>query len=686
MGHWSLVALALLSTAVVFAQAPPSKARVAELNGRSFELRQDHPDSSRALAREAIAMAREIGDTIGLALGYKRIGLVMSRQGVLDSALSYYRQALTLEQKVGHRKGIMGTAQNMAEVFRKRGQLAQARDMYLVALDMANALEDDAAKALAYNALGAVHEQLGDMEKAVECLFNSLEISKRLDDRSGLRGSYYNLAHLYFEFDRLDKAHEYYTAYMAECRKESSAAELAKGYSGLGIVHQNEPARSILYHDSALVILRRSQNLMGQSDALANIGSHHITLGNYASARRELQEAVAIARKADYPKGLGFSLRMLGRLDRLQGDRRAGDLHLQEAVSVLEAAGHRTELAKALDDLSRLRQDEGRLDEALVLVQRGQRLQDSIMGEKQVEQWALAEMREKYDAELRLSEIQELRAAKALEEQQKRSNMWQRNAMIGLAVLLLAGVFLLWRNLGHRKRLAKQDTDLYEQRINDMLRQHEIRTLDATMEGQERERQRIAHDLHDRLGSMLSSVKLQFEALGSRGERVQHDEGQQYRKVFGLLDDAVAEVRRISHDMERSSLADFGLKGALEDLRKTLEVPGQLDVEMSFFGLEERLDRRVELTTYRIVQECVSNALKHARARSLSIQVMRSNDSVNLIVEDDGVGFDPAQTSNGMGLGNMQRRATEVGGTVVVDAKPGRGTSISVDIPLPPIT
>ena len=114
---------------------------------------------------------------------------------------------------------------------------------------------------------------------------------------------------------------------------------------------------------------------------------------------------------------------------------------------------------------------------------------------------------------------------------------------------------LLVRDLRQRKRLAVQEHDLYEQRINGMMRKQEIRSLDAMMEGQEKERNRIARDLHDRLGSMLSAVKLQFSALEGRIEVLQNDHRKQYAQVVGMLDEAVGEVRRISHDMVSNSLA-----------------------------------------------------------------------------------------------------------------------------------
>ncbi|MBS1582607.1 MAG: tetratricopeptide repeat protein [Bacteroidetes bacterium] len=683
-----LLAVGLLIGAAAFAQAgsAPSRKdleRVAELNRRSFDLRKDHPDSSMALAREAIILAGGIGDTVGLALAYKRVGLVMSRRSDLDSALWYYRKAMVLEERVGHRKGMMATAQNIGEVLKKKGDLDQARDMYLVALDLGKALEDDEAQALAHNALGATYQRMGDFDLALDHLFKALEIRKRTKDKVGLRASYLNLGNLYFAFDRDAKAQEYYHYYIEAARQEGSSADMATGLMSLGnMLERKAPMQALAYYDSALVRYRQVQNKVGEANTLLNMAGLRTTQRDHATAMLEAEAALDLHEKAGNSRGIGQAHLLLGKLERLQGDLPAAEAHLQKALHEFNDSGNKAEVPNVIDQLSLLRQAQGRLDEALELIKRYQEMKDSLFGEKQTEQLAVAEMREKYDAEQRVAEIQELKAAKALEVEKQERRTWERNALIGILLLLVLALSMLMRDLRQRKRLARQEHALYEQRINGMMRQQEIRSLDAMMEGQEKERKRIAQDLHDRLGSMLSAIKLQFSALEGRIEALQQDHRKQYAHVFSLLDEAVGEVRRISHDMVSSSLARFGLRGALEDLRAALEAPGKLKVEMSLFGLDERLDQRVEIATYRMVQECVANALKHAKAGQISIQATRSAGTLNVIVEDDGVGFDTKDVSEGMGMGNLRQRAAAIGGTVQVDARPGRGTSVTIDIPL----
>jgi signal transduction histidine kinase len=125
--------------------------------------------------------------------------------------------------------------------------------------------------------------------------------------------------------------------------------------------------------------------------------------------------------------------------------------------------------------------------------------------------------------------------------------------------------------------------------------------------------------------------------------------------------------------MVRGTIAQFGLKGALEDLASTIQTPGKLQVELSLFGLEERLKPEIEIAVYRMVQEMVSNILKHAKATQLTVEVTRAAGELNVMVEDNGVGFEPGKVEEGMGMGNLRARAAEIKGRIQIDTRPGYG-------------
>ncbi|WKZ67734.1 MAG: ATP-binding protein [Flavobacteriales bacterium] len=320
----------------------------------------------------------------------------------------------------------------------------------------------------------------------------------------------------------------------------------------------------------------------------------------------------------------------------------------------------------------------GQLAPALKHIQAYAILSDSVNAVRYDEQ--IARSAALYDTEKKEHRIKEQEQAIALAAAEDRRKAMQRNALIGTTGALLLVALLLYRAMRHRQRLAAKQKELHDQQVDQLLSQQEIKSINAMLEGQEKERERMAKDLHDRLGSMLGGIKANLSALEDRVESMRQD--QQYQKVTRLMEHAVGELRQISHDMAAATLSRFGLEKALKDLRDTLHINGRLQVELNTFGLDQRLERGVEIAVYRIVQESVSNVLKHAKATELSIGVTRAPGRLSVVVSDNGVGFDTAHAGSGMGLGNVRSRAAAIGATVQIDSTPGKGTTVSVECPV----
>lgn len=223
---------------------------------------------------------------------------------------------------------------------------------------------------------------------------------------------------------------------------------------------------------------------------------------------------------------------------------------------------------------------------------------------------------------------------------------------------------------------------LKESEVDDLLMRQEIRTIGTMLRDREAERMRIARDLHDRLGGMLSAAKFKFSVLGPMMVHTTPDQHGLYQGGLDLLDRVVNEVRRISMELSMSSSSHFGLRDALEDLQAGLRALNTINVNMNFHGLGEGLDQRLEMSVYSIVQNCISNVLKHAKAATLTVQLTRGPAMLNILVEDDGLGSDPADAGQGKVSDPFRKDVAELRGTVNIDRRPGRGTTVSIDIPL----
>ena len=244
----------------------------------------------------------------------------------------------------------------------------------------------------------------------------------------------------------------------------------------------------------------------------------------------------------------------------------------------------------------------------------------------------------------------------------------------------------LLSSLAEKSSIALANAQLYD---NLLARERELELLSgARSRAQEEERRRIAREIHDSLGQMLTAIKFSIEILEDTVD-VQDDENRQrIADIKSLLDNAMAEAREISYNLMPSVLVDFGLVPAIQLLCEQFAKRNNLKVYVHTSGVDNRLDPTMEIGLYRIAQEAQNNIAKHAAAQEVNVQLIGTPKNIRLMVEDDGKGFrvhrpDPrAGKRHGMGLVSMRERAASFNGTFALDSSLGRGTEIIVEIPL----
>jgi PAS domain S-box-containing protein len=240
-------------------------------------------------------------------------------------------------------------------------------------------------------------------------------------------------------------------------------------------------------------------------------------------------------------------------------------------------------------------------------------------------------------------------------------------------------------SLAEKSSIALANAELYENLVQ---HEEELRFLSgARVEAQEEERRRIAREIHDSLGQLLTAIKFNVEILQDeivKGVGIER----RIEDVKDLLDSAMAEAREISYNLMPSVLEDFGLGPALQLLCEQFNRGNGLKLSFHAHGLEKRLEPMLEVGLYRIAQEALNNITKHAQAMDASLQIVRDDKGVRLTIEDSGVGFSAntgglaARLGRGMGLMSMRERAASFHGTLTIDSKPHAGTVVIVEIPL----
>ena len=597
------------------------------------------------------------------------------------------------------------------------------------ALDLAYKLNWHPLTARIEEMIGYTHNQLNNYSEALVHLHRSIPLHQANGDSMRAAEINWYLSGTYTSAGDTARARIHMRRYLQHAVATKSAEHIASAYRGLGhSFGPTDPQRALQYHRKALFTAEQAQETAEICLARASLAGQWAMIGANDSALVQYELALPVARKfrTHWPVmiiliGMSSVLDAVGRYGEAasirqealllavrHGDKRnESQIHQQIAQRCFEtgridlALVHfRSSLAlakelkllssktDALRGLLRCHQRNGSRDSAMMYLDLFLVNKDSLERSDQrmelVRLTAQMEYRSRQvaDSLVHANEIGRLDDERTIERLRADRNRNRAFAFGGVALMLGLSAMLLWRGLLTRKQLAKRERELHAQQVDELLHQQEIKAFNAMLEGQEKERDRVAKDLHDRLGSMLSAIKMQVGALEGGVQEVRATQETQHRKVERLLDEAVGEVRRISHDMVTTTLSRFGLAKALEDLCDSVRVSGRLAVELQLFGLEQRLERSVEITVYRIVQELVSNVLKHAQARELSISVTRETGRLSVMVTDDGKGFDPAVAGKGIGLQNVRSRAATLGATVQLDSAPGKGSTVSVECPV----
>lgn len=214
------------------------------------------------------------------------------------------------------------------------------------------------------------------------------------------------------------------------------------------------------------------------------------------------------------------------------------------------------------------------------------------------------------------------------------------------------------------------------------IKESEYNSLKSMLEGQELERKRLAREIHDGIGPILSTLKMNLANIEGDIENLNHELSEKFRKSYLMIDEASDDLRSISHNLMPRVLSDFGLIDALETLCDKINTTKNLEISFINSGLRGRLDEVTELGLYRISQELISNSLKHSQAKKITLQLIKRESTLRLTYEDNGIGFDLAKNNDGIGLINIENRAKALSGQVIIDTQQNRGMTATVEIPL----
>ena len=534
------------------------------------------------------------------------------------------------------------------------------------ALALARKNTDSAGVAEIKRHIGVANYFTGKYDIAAKNYYESVAILEKIDDKKKLAPLYNDLGKLYRKTRDLDKAMENYekAAALFKQLKDTGGISMILNESGVVYEYKADYKEALNRYASSLNLAQSRGDSLGVSYAVSNIAGINVIEKKFEDAEKNLLRALNIRRllKDSFAMALNYS--DLGVAMNGKGDYKKASFYLLLSNKLAETLKYVELQSNNYNELASVAQREGNYQEAYDYYLKRSYLRDSLFAMEKTKQ--IAELNAKYESAKKEQQIL---------KQHNRIRM-QNFLFIGIGGLILLTGLLI--NSQYRRNKLRQETKMKTELMN-----QQAMAVKAVIEAEENERQRIAKDLHDGVGQMMSAAKMNLSAFESEIQFANNEQKQALEKVILLVDESCKEVRTVSHIMMPNALLKKNLAAAIRDFVDKLNNK-TLQAHVHTEGIDERMDSNIETVLYRVVQECVHNAIKHAGATTLDISLIRDKDGISGTIEDNGKGFDIADKENfeGIGLKNITTRIEYLKGTVDFDSAPGRGTVVAFHIPL----
>lgn len=600
----------------------------------AWQMMQQNPDSGQQLAKLCLAILKQNSHDFLHAKAYNMIAIAQSMQGNLDQALLNYDTCYLLRQRMKDTAGMAAVLNNIGNVYRYKGWYDLALDYFLKSIKIEESLGNTQNISEGYANLGTVYGEIEQLDKALYYFNKAFNMIDQGDANIAKAGLAANMASIYASLGNNDSAIYYGNFSLIEAQKQDDKYNQSIAYAALGFAYNNlkkykEAAQN---HEAALALANEIGDVNGQAQESMSLADVYKNACIYDKAVTSCLQSIQLAKQVESPQILKKCYGILAKVYHLQGNYQKAFEYKQLFIE----------------------------------------MNDSIMSI--AKQRAMEEMQVKFDTEKKESEN------RILQQQNNIKNLTiskQRNQIValiaGIAMLILLG-YLFFQ---YRKNKQQQMHNHH------LMEQQELRAR-AVIEAEEKERQRIGREMHDGVGQMLAAAQMNLAAISETNSIAQVEINNRLLNAIDMIDDSAKEIRNISHNMMPNMLIKSGLANAVREMVDKIASSGKLKVELELIGLEHRLDENMESFLFRILQELVANTLKHSLANKVHMQLIRHDDELVFMMEDNGKGFNykEALGKGGIGLTNILSRVNYLKGKIAFDSAPGRGTLVIINIPI----
>jgi two-component system, NarL family, sensor kinase len=617
-----------------------NKAMVLTYLGLQYQYNQQ--DSAVYYLKDVYKLSVRIHYVRGIVNSLTVQAGILSDQDKQDEAIALDSEAIAIATKAHYKKGLAAIYNNIAIPYKNKGDYATCIDYYLKAASLDEELHDDYRLAMAYANIGGAYNGMKEFKQGYAYSLKGLLLARSLDHMSAEVSGTINLAGALIPLKRYDTALVVLNDAKELAKKLNDYSTADGALNDICAIYV-ETAQPELLKNNATELLRFARSVNDQQGicfGLANLSDYFFAKKEYGQAKTYSQQLIKLAAQERLSQILRSAYQGAAKIDLVQGNVAGYD--------------HYTNLKDSID---------------------ARMLSDKILKNTQ-------ELEAKYFLNKKQAEIDDLTKQQKINQLTLRQRNTINWVLAGL-VLVVALIGLLYRrNYKQKKKLLLADTMLQQQRISELEKEKQLLAVQAVLQGQVEERTRLAKDLHDGLGSILSSAKYSFTNM-KENLIITQENAEAFEKSMGMLDKSITELRRVAHNMMPEALMKFGLDTALKDFCSSVDQSGAVQLTYQSFEMQEAsIPAIVSSAVYRIIQELVNNILKHADATTALVQLIRKDNTLSITVEDNGKGFDTGILQNITGIGylNLRNRVAYLNGTIDIQTAPGKGTSVNIEI------
>ena len=617
---------------LIIKQLPNDNSKVDRLNNYAADIQFSNPQKAIEILELAVNVSKKINYPFGQSIAYG------TRAGLL-----FY------EMKLDSCKLLLDYA--FALVKNKKDKSSKIQTGNLL------------------NRYAAIFQRRENYDSAVDCCLRATGLFKETGDESKIIYTYYNLSGIYKFLEDTTKTFFYAREAHRLAQKTGDDVLLIRGLIALSDAYNFKKM-----YDSVLIISKQGLKLATKNDITFAVGIFNSFIGSYFlnrpllydSAIAHFNVALQSFNEINTQYNIALVLQSMGNAYLKKKDYKNAVKYSKQASVLSQNLKFERVLHLSLPDLVAAEENLGHVTESFKYLKQLIAVNDSIKTRNN--QKKVYELQTKYETQKQDEKMQA--------QQQMLVQKNKINYLLGGCVLSLIVIFsLLYGNYQNKQKLQQR-------KINEFETEKKLTATEAVLKGEEQERTRLAKDLHDGLGGMLSGLKYSFNSI-KNNIIFSQVHTKTFERSMTMLDNSINEMRRLAHNMMPEALVKFGLDTALKDFSNDMNQTGAINVNYLSLGMEKvSIEQTTAITIYRIVQELINNIIKHSEAKNAIIQLSKMDKKLSVTVEDDGNGFDITflNTAKGIGWTNIQSRVDFLNGTLNIQSTQSKGTSVFIEL------